>query len=279
MDDAQNIWLQFPTYPLEFDVILADRNYRDGNLSQAQQTFLQALNLLSDPDAGLPSLAPWPRTLLHQLIKYQAPLRPFWTLLKVIHDCHGLPWYELFTAVMDVQTPDAIPKLIKAIQKRQQAEWQEPAMGKAQNHQQILHRYESVLAARIPQARNLIDTLTHTGLIHEENGVIRTWWHREDEIQEILALDDLPVDDLTNAHEPRLLGDDASDLFTKMLPLMLYDDNSANFIIQAQAESMYAAWRDEWRMIAGAKPSDDLGNYDRQAWEALQNHLAKLEKL
>lgn len=111
--------------------------------------------------------------------------------------------------------------------------------------------------------------------------MIRTWWHREDEIQEILALDQ-PIDDaddLTNSYEPRLLGDDASYLFTKMLPLTLYDDNSATFIVQAQAESMYAAWRDERRMINGAKPSDDPGNYNRQAWEALQNHLAKLEKL
>ena len=154
-------------------------------------------------------------------------------------------------------------------------------MVKAQNHQQILQRYQSVLAERIPQAHNLVDTLTHTGLIHEENGVIRTWWHREDEIQAILALDDLPTTDsdyFANSHEPRLLGDDASYLFTKMLPLTLYDNNSADFIVQAQAESMYAAWRDERRMIQGAKPSDDLGNYDRQAWEALQSHLAKLAK-
>jgi hypothetical protein len=62
-------------------------------------------------------------------------------------------------------------------------------------------------------------------------------------------------------------------------PVTLYDDNSSDFIVQAQAESMYAAWRDEWRMIAGAKPSNDLGNYNHQAWEALQNHLAKLESL
>lgn len=156
MDDAQNIWLQFPPYPLEFDVILADRKARDGNLNQAQQTFLQALNLISDPDAGMPSLAPWPRTLLHQLIKYQVqvpnqkPLRLFWTLLKVIHDGHGLPWYELFTAVMDLQTPDAIPKLIREIRQRQQAEGHEPAMVKTQNHQQLLQPYEAVLAERIP---------------------------------------------------------------------------------------------------------------------------------
>ena len=292
MADDQDVWLQFPLYPLEFNENLASDAYNAQRLAPDQQAFLQALGLISDHfdhDVQIPTLAPWPRTLLHQLIKYQVrasaeqvPLHPFWTLLKVIHDCHGLPWYELFTAEMDVQTPDAIPKLIKAIRQRDVAEWHEPAMVKAQNHQRILHHYDSVLATRIPQAHNLINTLTHTGLIHEENGVIRTWWHREDEIQEIIALEPQPIDDadyLTNAYEPRLLGDDASDLFTKMLPLTLYDDNSAGFIVQAQAESMYAAWRDERRMIEGAKPSDDLGNYDHQAWEALQNHLAKLEKL